>query len=120
MFLGTVFELDESGLDTFLLAGHNFDLLGSPDHAGDFLARLGELAYHNYNRSRGRPPGQTRLRVRYRRTATEWFDYWFMAPSELDSLAAEEGWAVVEQRALVEGSYLAVLEMKGGSPASRS
>ena len=53
------------------------------------------LSYHEANRAAGRFPGQIRLRFRYRRLASEWFNYLFVAPNELKALAEHSGWAVV-------------------------
>ena len=93
--------LAKSSSDTFLLMGHNFGLLGGPEHAPRFLDTLhrlsrpgatiigtgrdpfttddpDNLAYHQRNRDRGRHPGQLVIRVRWRYLATPWFDYWFL------------------------------------------
>lgn len=136
VFSGSIFDLDESGFDTFLLAGHNLGLLESPDHSRRFLERLSELAragarivgtnrdpyetsdeshleYHRMNRARGREPGQARLRVRHRRLATDWFDYWFQSRQELATVAEARWWQLTAHEPLFEGSYLAVLERHG-------
>ncbi len=133
VFTGSIFDLEAKGFDTFLLCGHNLGLLEDPEHGRRFLARLSELArpgarivgttrdpyetsdqdhltYHQVNRERDREPGQTRLRVRFRALATDWFDYWFMSREELESVANASGWNVVIDRPLFSGSYLAVLE----------
>ena len=96
LHLGTVFDLDEPGrFDTFLLMGNNVGLLESVDHAPRFLGELRRLAapearvlgigldpsatddprhlaYQAFNRSRGRLPGQLRLRIRFQHLATGW------------------------------------------------
>lgn len=50
------------------------------------------LAYHRRNRARGRMSGQIRLRVRYQRLATPWFDYLFTSVAELERLTRGTGW----------------------------
>ena len=135
-FLGTVFELADQGpipFDTFLLMGHNYGLLGGPDQAPRFLDALrrmakpgakiigtnldplatedpGHLAYHQLNRERGREPGQIRLRVRWHRLATPWFDYWFLPVERLAEVAAPCGWELVDT-AHEDEHYLAELRL---------
>ena len=134
---GGVWDLDDpDGFDTFVLCGRNLGLLENRRHANGFLGRLRHLArpgarivgttmdplattdpihlaYHERNRARGREPGQATLRVRYRRTATDWFDYWYLTPDELASVATVAGWSVTVIEPLESGSYLAVLELAG-------
>ncbi len=135
VFAGSIYELDDAdGFDTLLLAGHNLALLAGPAATPAFLARLAELArpgarivgtnrdptatddpdhlaYHDRNRAAGRPPGQVTMRVRYHRLASPWFDYRFMPPAELASVAGPEGWRVTHAEPITEdGTYLAVLE----------
>lgn len=97
-----------------LLLGNNLGLLGSPQRAPEVLAALGgvlrpggvivgacidpyqtgqpvHLAYHGRNRRAGRMPGQVRIRIRYQRLATNWFDLLWMSPTELDEIAAAAG-----------------------------
>jgi SAM-dependent methyltransferase len=79
--------------DTILMMGHNFGLVGSYKRAKWLLKRFaamttdtakiiaetmdpyqttepGHLAYHQFNRDRGRMSGQLRLRIRYRQYTT--------------------------------------------------
>jgi SAM-dependent methyltransferase len=119
--------------DTVLFYGNNLALLGPPAKARRLLRRLhgstaggarivggsldphqtddpDHLAYHGRNRARGRPAGQLRVRVRYRRLATPWLDLVFLAPHELRELVEGTGWHV---RKVIEGAgplYVAVLE----------
>jgi hypothetical protein len=53
-------------------------------------------------------PGQLRLRVRYRRYASPWFDDLIVSPEELESLIGGTGWRVGR---IIEGEplYVAVL-----------
>lgn len=135
VFTGRVDEFhDDEGFDTFLLGGNNIALLAGPEAAERLLTKLrsmarphaqivgtnqdpyetddgDHLAYHEFNRSRGRQPGQIRLRVRYRRVATPWFDYWFLSPDELRLLGEKHGWSLRFRQPLAFGSYLAVLDI---------
>ena len=119
--------------DCVVMLGNNFGLFRSAAGARAMLRRLhaitgddarivaasndpyrtddrAHLAYHRLNRSRGRMPGQLRIRIRHRQYATPWFDYLLVSPKEMARLVGETGWAV---RHLVSGSgglYVGVLE----------
>jgi SAM-dependent methyltransferase len=69
-----------------------------------------ELAYQERNRARGRFPGQVTIRLRYRGSATPWFELLNLSARELEDLLAGAGWQLAH---LVEGEppeYYAVLE----------
>jgi SAM-dependent methyltransferase len=136
-FTGTVFEYAETNtkpFDTFLLCGNNYGLLESPQHAPKFLSGLTRmaapgaeiigtcmdpysttdplhLAYHEFNRSRARLPGQIRLRSRWANLASPWFDYLFLPVRELEELAETAGWELVTQES-GPGSYVAILRLR--------
>jgi len=140
-FTGTVSELavtDPEPFDTFLLCGNNYGLLESLAHGLSFLRALADmavpgaeiigtcvdpfatedplhLAYHERNRHHGRHPGQIRLRARWSDLATGWFDYLFVPVEDLDELAKQAGWELVEYQ---PGSrpYLAVLSLHERRP----
>jgi len=120
--------------DTFLLLGNNLGLLEGPERAPAFLAALAELArpgariiahgtdpygttdplhadYHRRNRERGRLGGQLRLRLRYRRMATEWFDYLVCSVDELKQLLEGTGWRIKSIDEQDRPYYLAVMEL---------
>ena len=48
--------------------------------------------YHRRNRTRGRLPGQVRLRLRYRESTTPWVDWLFLSTRELEKLLEGTGW----------------------------
>ena len=134
VFVGTAADLAATRpepFDTLLLFGHNLGLLGSPDAAEEFLTALKalcrhggvvvgtgrdpsrtedplHLAYHERNIAAGRMPGQLHLRLRWRNTATEWFDLLLASPRDLEDLIRPHGWSIAD-RALDGPSYLAVL-----------
>jgi SAM-dependent methyltransferase len=104
-------------IDTVVMFGNNFGLLGGARHAAGLLRRLhrlttargrivastvdpyetdepAHLAYHERNRRRGRMPGQIRMRVRYRDRATPWLDYLFVSRDEMRTLLEGTGWRV--------------------------
>jgi SAM-dependent methyltransferase len=133
VFLGTVGALAASSgrFETVLMMGNNLALLGSRHGAGEMFEDMDRLlssdgvvvgagrdpyrtddadhlAYHQRNRDRGRFPGQIHMRERYRDLAGPWYDYLFLSPGELNTLAADNRWAVVEL--IADGPiYLAVL-----------
>lgn len=112
---------------TILLAGNNLGLLGEPVGAKRVLNQLADvatprarligsgldpytsenpthLAYHAWNRERGRPAGLIRMRVRDAAVATDWFDYSFYAVEELADIVSGTRWMLhsVQRQ---EGSY---------------
>jgi SAM-dependent methyltransferase len=78
-----------------------------------------DLAYQERNRTRGSLPGQVTIRLRYRGSATPWFELLNLSGRELEDLAAEAGWQLAH---LVEGEppeYYAVLEKTSHTSAKR-
>jgi len=103
--------------DTILMLGNNFGLFGSAAGTRRFLRRFkgftrpgstliaeslnvyatddpDHLAYLAENRRRGRMSGQIRMRGRYKRFVTPWFDYLMVSPEEMEALVADTGWQV--------------------------
>jgi hypothetical protein len=72
----------------------------NPDH----------LAYHAWNRQRGRMGGQARIRVRYKRSIGRWFDYLFVSQEEMRDLVVGTGWHVARTILSSGPTYVAVLE----------
>ncbi|MGA5305496.1 class I SAM-dependent methyltransferase [Nucisporomicrobium flavum] len=124
-----------SRYDTFLMLGNNLGLLEGPGRAAAFLAALAELArpgariiahgtdpygtkdpvhtaYHRRNRERGRLGGQLRLRLRYRRLTTEWFDYLVCSVAELEGLLEGTRWRLTSIDDEDRPYYLAVMELQ--------
>jgi SAM-dependent methyltransferase len=115
-----VLRLDEIGpdagcFDTVVMFGDNFGLLRNRTVAPRVLRRLAaatapdarilaatrdihqtedpvQLAYLDRNRSRGRMPGQLRVRIRYRHYRTRWFDHLMVSREEMADLARSGGW----------------------------
>ena len=52
------------------------------------------LDYHEFNRARGRPPGQVTLRDLYRGRKGQWWDLLMVTPSEMKELCDITGWNV--------------------------
>ncbi len=119
--------------DTLLMLGNNFGLFANPKRAKWLLRRfynmtssLGRiiaetrdpyktdnpdhLAYHKWNRKRGRMPGQLRIRVRYKRYVTPWFDYLMVSKEEMQKILKGTAWYV---HTFIDGSggvYIAVID----------
>lgn len=108
-------RLAHGPFDSIVMFGNNAGLLRDAGHGPWLLRRFARLTgadgvvvastvdpydttdpvhrrYHRRNRRRGRMGGQIRLRVRYRRLATPWFDYLFTSVSELTGMARGTGW----------------------------
>ncbi len=118
--------------DTIIMMGNNFGLFENPAKARRMLeafhgatsarARIlaqtmdtyatkkGEhLDYQAYNRKRGRMSGQIKLRIRYKKLATPWFDYLIVSRSEMKAILKGTGWKV--SKFIGKGaSYIAVIE----------
>ena len=119
--------------DTILMMGNNFGLFGSRLRARWLLRRLraltspdarivaesvnvyqtedpDHLRYQRFNRRRGRMSGQLRLRVRYRRCCTPWFDYLIVSPKEMKAILSGTGWRVRRFLKSAGVLYVAVIE----------
>ena len=118
--------------DTFVMFGNNFGLFRSRTHTRTMLRRLlrcstphariiaecrnpyksldaSHLRYNRRSLQRGRMFGQIRIRVRFREYTDPWFDYLFVSPDEMRTLAAGTGWRVT--RVFGHGAlYCAILE----------
>lgn len=119
--------------DTILMMANNFGLFGSPAVARRLLKRFHRftsadariiaecidpygtknpfhLAYHRFNRRRGRMSGQLRIRIRYANLATRWFDYLFVSRREMQEILRGTGWCVARFIEPRGGHYAAVIE----------
>jgi SAM-dependent methyltransferase len=118
--------------DTVLMMGNNFGLFGNPAKAKKLLRKIhgitsygatiiaesldpyrtkdpAHLSYHERNRRRGRLGGALRLRVRYRKYATPWFEYLIVSKNEMKNILKGTGWKVkrfIEPKA---PAYIAVI-----------
>ena len=119
--------------DTILMMGHNFGLVGNYKRAKWLLRRFAamttdsakiiaetmdpyqtedshHLAYHQFNRDRGRMSGQLRLRIRYRQYTTPWFDYLFVSKVEMEDILNGTAWQVERYiNAANAPTYVAIL-----------
>lgn len=120
--------------DSIVMFGNNFGLFASFERARWLLRRLRRLTspgariiaetldpfrtempehlwYHRWNRKRGRMPGQIRIRVRYRKFVTPWFDYLFVSPTQMQTIVAGTGWRIAKRLPMQASPlYVAVIE----------
>jgi hypothetical protein len=108
-----------NSLDTILMLGNNFGLFGNLRRARWLLYKFhgmtsddasiiaqsmdpyktleqAHLRYHKLNRSKGRMPGQIRMRIRYKNYKGRWFDYLFVSKEEMESIVngTGRGWKI--------------------------
>lgn len=102
---------------TVLMLGMNFGLFANRHKARRLLRRLHKIteqdgriiaesldpyqtdnpfhrAYQRRNKQRGRMAGQVRIRVRYQKYMTPWFDYLFVSRREMEKVLRGTRWAV--------------------------
>lgn len=110
-------DFEPDSFDSVVMFGNNFGLFGSKRKAKVLLRKLfvmtsakgtvicesanpyatdnpDHLRYHERNRSKGRMPGQVRIRARYRTYVGRWFDYLLVSPQEMKEIAESAGWTV--------------------------
>jgi len=118
---------------TILMLGNNFGLMGGrargrrllrrfydlTDEAGVLIAESGDpyctdnschLEYHRFNRERKRMPGQLRLRVRYQKYKTPWFDYLIVSRHEMEEMLTGTGWYVSRFLDSAGPPYVAIIK----------
>jgi 2-polyprenyl-3-methyl-5-hydroxy-6-metoxy-1,4-benzoquinol methylase len=125
--------------DTVLMLGNNFGLFESFRRARWLLRRFhkmtsddasiiaqsidpykkthehAHLRYYKINRVKGRMPGQSRMRIRYKNYKGRWFDYLFVSKREMENIVNGTGWKI--ERFLdstdVPGVYIAIMSSIG-------
>jgi SAM-dependent methyltransferase len=119
--------------DTILMLGNNFGLFGSFRKARRLLKRFHKmtsknalimagtrdpyktenpfhLEYQEWNRKRGRMSGQLRIRIRYKKYATKWFDYLLVSVEEMKGILKGTGWKIKEFIESGNSNYVAIIE----------
>jgi SAM-dependent methyltransferase len=122
--------------DTLLMLGNNFGLFENFKKARRLLRRFHKitspktriiaesmdpyktdepdhLKYHRYNRKLGRMSGQVRLRVRYKKYITPWFDYLLVSKDEMMDILKDTGWRVKRFFDSKQSWYTAIIEKDG-------
>ena len=125
-------KFKSNSFDTIIMLGNNFGLFGSPQKAKTLLKTMykitspktqiivenrnpyktddpNHLEYHKLNRRKGRMPGQLRLRVRFEKLISEWFDYLFVSPAEMKMIVKGTGWKISKFITSRHPDYIAVI-----------
>jgi SAM-dependent methyltransferase len=127
--------------DTIVMYGSNFGLFGGFRRARWLLRRFHgmtglagriivesrdpygpgklprcHLEYHRFNCRRGRMGSQLRIRIRYRRYATPWFDYLLASKQEMARIVRGTGWRITRFFDSQGSHYIAVLEKEPRTP----
>jgi 2-polyprenyl-3-methyl-5-hydroxy-6-metoxy-1,4-benzoquinol methylase len=121
--------------DTVLMMGNNFGLFGSYDAARRLLKKLAKitsengriiaetsdiyktdnpdhLAYHEFNRKRGRMSGQIRIRVRYKKHASLYFDYLMVSKNEMKDILEGTEWEIKRFIDSAGPVYITIIDKK--------
>ncbi len=121
--------------DTIIMIGNNFGLFGSFQGARRLLKKMEKitsprariiaetnevyntdnpdhLSYHQYNKQRGRMGGQVRIRVRYKKYVTPYFDYLMVSKEEMENILDGTGWQVEKYIDSGNSLYIAILTKK--------
>ncbi|MGA2766691.1 MAG: class I SAM-dependent methyltransferase [Candidatus Bathyarchaeia archaeon] len=124
--------------ETIIMMGNNFGLFGSFKKARRFLKKFyrmtskdalivatsrdpyktdnpAHLYYHKLNRERGRMSGQVRIRIRYEKCISKWFDYLMVSGEEMAQILSGTGWKVKEFLDTGEPYYVAIVKKIGYS-----
>ncbi|MCK5024092.1 MAG: class I SAM-dependent methyltransferase [Thermoplasmata archaeon] len=119
--------------DTITMMGNNFGLFANRKRARWLLKRFYGMTspdayiiaetmdpyqttkkihreYHKFNHQRGRMGGQIRMRARYQKFKTPWFDYLFISKKELETLLKGTGWRAQKYLNGPNDMYIMILE----------
>jgi SAM-dependent methyltransferase len=129
-------SLTGSKFNTIIMMGNNFGLFGGPKKTKSILKQLAKittssaqiiaennhpykttnplhLGYHKLNRSRGRMPGQLKLRVRFQNIVGEWFDYLLVSPEEMKKILRDTGWGLKKVIPSQGTTYISIITKLG-------
>ena len=67
------------------------------------------LAYQKRNRKRGRMSGQLKIRIRFRESIGDWFDYLLVSQKEMREILKGTGWKVRKFFESGKSAYAAVI-----------
>lgn len=119
--------------DTIILLGNNFGLLRTFEKAKTRLKKFYSITnqkahiliesnnysmindplhkeYLEFNKKRGRMSGQLRIRLRYKKYATDWFDYLQVSKEELREIIKNTGWDIKKLINSKDTRYIVVLQ----------
>lgn len=130
-------ELAPKSFDSVIMFGNNFGLFQNPKKIKELLKKFDKIttnkaliiaettdpyktknpnhiSYHKRNRKRGRMAGQLRIRIRYKKLTSSWFDYLFVSKKELATLLKNSGWRIKKfidpKQPQKESQYISILE----------
>lgn len=118
--------------NTIIMMGNNFGLLGGFRKAKRLLKgfhrmtsrdavivaetrdpykteKRAHLEYHRLNRRRGRMAGQVRIRTRFEKCASKWFDYLFVSKDEMKEILKGTGWKIRQFIDSKDPQYVAII-----------
>jgi SAM-dependent methyltransferase len=118
--------------DTVVMFGNNFGLFGGSAGAKRLLKKLharttpnaviiaesndpyktsdpAHLAYQKRNRKRGRMSGQLKIRIRFRESIGDWFDYLLASKKEMKEILEGTGWKAKNFFDSGKSTYAAVI-----------
>lgn len=121
-----------NSIDTIIMMGNNFGLFGSLKKAQRLLKRFYKmtsknavivaetrdpyktdnpvhLEYHELNKKRGRMGGQLRIRVRFEKYVTKWFDYLIVSREEMEEILKGTGWKIRGFIDSEDSQYIAII-----------
>lgn len=133
MSITEIGKFKQNSFDMIIIMGNNFGLLGSPKKAKAILKKFHDISsgkaliiascndpyktdkpehleYHEFNKKRGRMPGQVRIRVRFKKFIGEWFDYLYVSKNEMKKILKGTGWKIKKFIDSNKSYYIAVIE----------
>jgi SAM-dependent methyltransferase len=134
--IADVGKFSPNTFDTVVMYGNNFGLFGSRVGAKRLLKTLhartspdaviiaesndpyktndpAHLAYQKRNRKRGRMSGQLKIRIRFRESIGDWFEYLLVSKKEMQEILKGTGWKVAEFFDSGKSAYTAVIAKEG-------
>ena len=126
-------DFKPNSFDTIIMMGNNFGLFGNFKKAQRLLKRFhrmtsenaiiiaealdpyktdnpAHLEYQKLNKKRGRMGGQARIRVRFEKYVTPWFDYLLVSKEEMKEILKRTEWKVKEFIDSESPQYIAIIE----------
>jgi SAM-dependent methyltransferase len=126
-------DIELGRFDTILMLGNNFGLFRSYSGAKTLLKKFHDitfdhariiaetndpyqttnpihLEYHERNRKRKRMSGQIRMRSRYKKCATPWFDYLMVSKPEIEKIIDGTGWKISQFIDSETSCYIAIID----------
>lgn len=68
------------------------------------------LEYHKFNRKRGRMAGQVKLRIRFEKYVSDWFNYLMVSKKEMKKLLKGTDWKIKKFIDFKKARYIALIE----------